>query len=122
MTSKYTYIWLINMRGNIIRECSSTLYVGLQHAVHLLKSVHVHFAPGSDGRSVLLEYSWKFHLNCMVAAPGMLVIAGKTPGMLLIAGKKLKEACAARAVPVRFTCHCIRPINLASSKKATAAA
>ena len=32
------------------------------------------------------------------------------PGMLLNAGKKLKEACAARAVV---------PINLASSKKAT---
>ena len=28
------------------------------------------------------------------------------PGMLLNAGKKLKEACAARAVPARFTCHC----------------
>ena len=28
------------------------------------------------------------------------------PGMLLNAGKKLKEeACAARAVPARFTCH-----------------
>ena len=31
------------------------------------------------------------------------------PGMLLIAGKKLKEACAARAVPARFTCHCYPP-------------
>ena len=27
------------------------------------------------------------------------------PGMLLNAGKKLKEACAACAVPARFTCH-----------------
>ena len=29
--------------------------------------------------------------------------------MLLNAGKKLKEACAARAVPARFTCHCCLP-------------
>ena len=29
--------------------------------------------------------------------------------MLLNAGKKLKEACAARAVPARFTCHCYPP-------------
>ena len=54
-----------------------------------LKSVRVHFAPGSNGRSFPLEYSLKFHLNCMVAAPGML----------LSAGKKLEGACAARAVP-----------------------
>ena len=31
------------------------------------------------------------------------------PGMLLIAAKKLKEVCAARAVPARFTCHCYPP-------------
>ena len=35
----------------------------------------------------------------MVAAPGMLVNAGK----------KLKEACATRAVPARFTCHSYPP-------------
>ena len=35
------------------------------------------------------------------------------PGMLLNAGKKLEGACAARAVPARFTCHCYMPINLA---------
>ena len=35
----------------------------------------------------------------MVAAPGMLVNAGK----------KLKEACAARAIPARFTCHSYPP-------------
>ena len=35
------------------------------------------------------------------------------PGMLLNAGKKLEGACAARAVPARFTCHCYTPINLA---------
>ena len=29
--------------------------------------------------------------------------------MLLNAGKKLKEACAARAVPARFTCRCSPP-------------
>ena len=29
--------------------------------------------------------------------------------MLLNAGKKLKEACAARAIPARFTCHCYLP-------------
>ena len=40
------------------------------------------------------------------------------PGMLLNEGKKLEEACAARAVPARFTCHCYPP----SSKKRTAAA
>ena len=28
------------------------------------------------------------------------------PGMLLNAGKKLEGACAARAVPARFTCPC----------------
>ena len=39
------------------------------------------------------------------------------PGMLLSAGKKLEGACAARAVPARFTCHCYPPINLASPKK-----
>ena len=38
-------------------------------------------------------------------------------GMLLNMGKKLEGACAARAVPARFTCHCYPPINLASSKK-----
>ena len=63
--------------------------VGQQSKIIQLKSVRVHFAPGSIGRSFPLENSWKFHLNCMVAAPGML----------LIAGKKLKEACAAHAVP-----------------------
>ena len=31
------------------------------------------------------------------------------PGMLLNVGKKLKESCAARAVPARFTCHCYLP-------------
>ena len=31
------------------------------------------------------------------------------PGMLLNAGKKLEGACAARAVPARFTCHCYLP-------------
>ena len=39
------------------------------------------------------------------------------PGMLLNAGKKLKEACAARAVP--RDSRAFVPINLASSKKAT---
>ena len=39
------------------------------------------------------------------------------PGMLLSAGKKLEGACAARAVPARFTCHCYPPINLASPKE-----
>ena len=73
----------------ILLDSAVALYVGLQHAVHLLKSARVHFVPGSDGRSFRLEYSWKFHLNCMVAAPGML----------LIVEKKLKEACAAHAVP-----------------------
>ena len=29
------------------------------------------------------------------------------PGMLLIAGKKLKEECAARAIPAQFTCHMV---------------
>ena len=80
--------------------------------IYSVKSVRVHFAPGSNGRSFPLEYSEKFHLNCMVAAPGML----------LNAGKKLEGACAARAVPARLTCHCYPPIKLASSKKRTAAA
>ena len=44
------------------------------------------------------------------------------PGMLLNTGKKLKEACAARAVPARFTAIVTRSINPASSKKGTAAA
>ena len=39
------------------------------------------------------------------------------PGMLLSAGKKLEGACAARAVPARFTCYCYPPINLASPKQ-----
>ena len=30
-------------------------------------------------------------------------------GMLLNAGKKLKEACATRAVPAQFMCHCYPP-------------
>ena len=71
-----------------------------------LKSVRTHFAPGSNGWSFPLDYK-KFHLNCMVAAPGIL----------LIAGKKLKEVCASHAVPAIVT----RLIKLASSKKATAA-
>ena len=43
------------------------------------------------------------------------------PGMLLNAGKKLKEACAARAVPAPYLRdpRAIVPINLASSQKAT---
>ena len=43
-------------------------------------------------------------------------------GMLLIAGKKLKEACAARAIPARLYAIVTHPINQASSKKVTAAA
>ena len=42
------------------------------------------------------------------------------PGMLLNAGKKLKEACAARVpvVPARFMCHCYPPtINPAARRK-----
>ena len=78
----------------------------------LLKSARIHIVPGSNGRIFPLEYSYKFHLNCMVAALCML----------LIAGKMLKEECATHAVPARFTCHFTRPINLASSKKGTAAA
>ena len=34
------------------------------------------------------------------------------PGMLLHAGKKLEGACAARAVPARFTSHCYPPITI----------
>ena len=48
----------------------------------------------------------------MVAAPGMLVNAGK----------KLKEACAARAVPRNSRAIVTRPINLVSSKKGTVSA
>ena len=45
------------------------------------------------------------------------------PGMLLNAGKKLKEVCAARAMYLRDSRAIVtRPINLASSKKGTAAA
>ena len=45
------------------------------------------------------------------------------PGMLLNAGKKLKEVCAARAAYLRDSRAIVtRPINLASSKKGTAAA
>ena len=39
------------------------------------------------------------------------------PGMLLNAGKKLEGACAARAIPARFTCHCYLPINLARARR-----
>ena len=39
------------------------------------------------------------------------------PGMLLNAGKKLEGACAARAIPARFTCHCYPPINLARARR-----
>ena len=39
------------------------------------------------------------------------------PGMLLSAGKKLEGACAARAVPARFTCHSYPPINLARARR-----
>ena len=34
------------------------------------------------------------------------------PGMLLNAGKKLKEACAALALPARFTCNCYPPKSI----------
>ena len=34
------------------------------------------------------------------------------PGMLLNAGKKLEGACAACAVPARFTCHALLPAQL----------
>ena len=34
------------------------------------------------------------------------------PGMLLSAGKKLEGACTSRAVPARFTCHCYLPISI----------
>ena len=43
----------------------------------------------------------------MVAAPGMLHIAGKT----------LKEACAVRAVPARFNCHYYLPNQPGSLKR-----
>ena len=50
---------------------------------------------------------------CMVAAPGMFLVAGKT----------LKEAYAARTVYLCDSCAIFtRPIKLASSKKGTAAA
>ena len=39
------------------------------------------------------------------------------PGMLLNTGKKLKEACAARAVPARFTCHCYLPNQSVARRK-----
>ena len=52
------------------------------HDIGILKSVRIHFAPRSNGRSFPFEYSYKFHQNCMVAAPHMLINAGK----------KLKEA------------------------------
>ena len=39
------------------------------------------------------------------------------PGMLLNAGKKLEGACAARAVPARFTCHCYPPIIWLARRK-----
>ena len=92
--------------------------IAYMYALSESESVRVHFAPGSKRRSFPLEYSpSKLHRH---AAPGIC--------MLLNAGKKLKEACAARAVPARFSCLCYpppnthRPINLASSKKGTAAA
>ena len=34
------------------------------------------------------------------------------PGMLLNAGKQLEGACASRAVPARFTCHALLPAQL----------
>ena len=74
--------------------------------VFLLKSVCVHFAPGSNRQSFPLEYTQKFHLKRIVATLSMLQIAGET----------LKEACAAHAVPVQFMCYCYPPI-----KKETAA-
>ena len=37
--------------------------------------------------------------------------------MLHIAGKTLKEACATRAVPARFTCHCYPPNQQGSLKR-----
>ena len=79
------------------------------------KSVRIHFAPGSNraefSSRIFIEILSKLH-DC------------GTRLMLLNAGKKLKEACAALAVPARFTCHCYptSPINLACSKKETAAA
>ena len=36
------------------------------------------------------------------------------PGMLLNSGKKLEGACAALAVPARFTCHCYPPDSRAT--------
>ena len=68
----------------------------------ILKSVRVHFAPGIN-KSIPLE----FHLNCIVVAYSMLHIMGKM----------LKEACAARAAPVRFMCHCYQPSQHGSLEK-----
>ena len=71
-----------------------------------LKSVRVHFAPGTKGRSFPLEYSLKFHLNCN-AAGTRYATKRRVPPMPC-----LRDS---RAIVTR-------PIKRASSKKGTAAA
>jgi len=49
-----------------------------------LKSIRIHFAPGSNGWSFPHKYSQQFHLNCVFAVSEMCRTLGRTGALFIV--------------------------------------